>query len=75
MRSPPTRNPDSIPVIVAAARTPIGSFGGSLSSISATKLGSIAISGAFSIFFYFFSLLHQPHYTIILTNKKQKQRT
>ena len=33
-------------VIVSAVRTPIGSFGGSLSSISATKLGSIAIQGA-----------------------------
>ncbi len=32
-------------VIVAAGRTPIGSFMGSLSSISATKLGSIAIKG------------------------------
>lgn len=30
-------------VIIGAARTPIGSFGGSLSSLSATKLGSIAI--------------------------------
>ncbi len=33
-------------VIVAAVRTPIGSFMGSLSSISASKLGSIAIKGA-----------------------------
>ena len=33
-------------VIVAAVRTPIGSFLGSLSSISATSLGSIAIKGA-----------------------------
>lgn len=33
-------------VIVAAARTPIGSFMGSLSSVSASKLGSIAIKGA-----------------------------
>ena len=33
-------------VIVAAKRTPMGSFGGSLSSIPATKLGSIAIQGA-----------------------------
>ncbi|QIE58482.1 acetyl-CoA C-acyltransferase [Rasiella rasia] len=33
-------------VIVAAARTPIGSFMGSLSSMSATQLGSVAISGA-----------------------------
>ena len=34
-------------VIVAAKRTPMGSFGGSLSSLSATKLGAIAIKGAF----------------------------
>lgn len=33
-------------VIVSAARTPIGSFLGALSSISASKLGSIAIKGA-----------------------------
>ncbi|MBT4918669.1 MAG: acetyl-CoA C-acyltransferase [Flavobacteriaceae bacterium] len=33
-------------VIVSAIRTPIGSFMGSLSSLSATKLGSIAIKGA-----------------------------
>lgn len=33
-------------VIVAAVRTPIGSFGGSLSSLPATKLGSLAIKGA-----------------------------
>jgi len=33
-------------VIVSAARTPIGSFLGSLSDIPATKLGSIAIKGA-----------------------------
>ena len=32
--------------IVAAVRTPIGSFGGILSSLSATQLGSIAIKGA-----------------------------
>ena len=32
--------------IVAAVRTPIGSFGGSLCSISATALGGIAIKGA-----------------------------
>ena len=32
--------------IVAAVRTPIGSFGGSLSALSATELGSIAIKGA-----------------------------
>ena len=34
-------------VIVAAKRTPMGSFGGSFSSISATKLGAAAIKGAF----------------------------
>ncbi|MGA8853443.1 MAG: acetyl-CoA C-acyltransferase, partial [Christiangramia sp.] len=33
-------------VIVSAARTPIGSFLGGLSSVPATKLGSIAIKGA-----------------------------
>lgn len=35
-------------VIVSAARTPIGSFLGSLSSVPATKLGEIAIRGALS---------------------------
>lgn len=33
-------------VIVSAARTPIGSFLGSLSTVSATRLGAIAIKGA-----------------------------
>lgn len=32
--------------IVAAVRTPIGSFGGALSALSATKLGAAAIKGA-----------------------------
>jgi acetyl-CoA C-acetyltransferase len=32
--------------IVSAARTPMGSFGGSLSSVAATKLGAAAIKGA-----------------------------
>lgn len=32
--------------IVSAVRTPMGSFGGALSSLSAPKLGSIAIQGA-----------------------------
>jgi acetyl-CoA C-acetyltransferase len=32
--------------IVSAVRTPIGSFGGSLSSLSATQLGAAAIKGA-----------------------------
>jgi acetyl-CoA C-acetyltransferase len=35
-------------VIVSAVRTPIGSFGGKLSSIPATKLGATAIKGAIS---------------------------
>ena len=39
--------PDVPPVyIVSAARTPVGSFLGSLSSLSATKLGSHAIKAA-----------------------------
>jgi len=33
-------------VIVSAARTPIGSFLGKLSSVSASRLGTIAIKGA-----------------------------
>ncbi len=33
-------------VIVSAARTPIGSFGGALKGISATRLGAVAIKGA-----------------------------
>ena len=33
-------------VIVSAVRTPIGSFGGSLKDLSATKLGAVAIKGA-----------------------------
>jgi len=32
--------------IISAVRTPIGSFGGSLSSLTATKLGGIAFKGA-----------------------------
>lgn len=32
-------------VIVAAVRTPMGSFGGSLKSLSATQLGAVAIKG------------------------------
>lgn len=34
------------PVIVSAARTPMGSFNGAFSSVSATKLGSLAIAEA-----------------------------
>jgi len=33
-------------VIVSAVRTPMGSFGGALKSVSATQLGAIAIRGA-----------------------------
>ena len=35
-------------VIVSAVRTPMGSFGGTLSSVSAPKLGAAAIKGALS---------------------------
>lgn len=35
-------------VILSALRTPIGAFGGSLSSVPAVKLGAVAISGAVS---------------------------
>jgi len=32
--------------IVSAVRTPLGSFGGALSSFSATQLGTLAMQGA-----------------------------
>ncbi len=32
--------------VISAVRTPIGSFGGALASVSATKLGAVAIKGA-----------------------------
>ena len=32
--------------VISAVRTPIGSFGGALSSLAATKLGAEAIKGA-----------------------------
>ena len=37
---------DRTPVIVSAARTPIGSFGGTLSKIPAPELGAVAIRAA-----------------------------
>lgn len=45
-------------MIASAVRTPIGSFQGSLASLPATKLGSIAIKGAidragmYTLFFF-----------------------
>jgi acetyl-CoA C-acetyltransferase len=39
-------NKDRTPVIVGAARTPVGKYLGGLSSIPATELGAIAIRGA-----------------------------
>ncbi|KAI9325328.1 Thiolase, N-terminal domain-containing protein [Zopfochytrium polystomum] len=44
--APSTPSSSSDVYIVAAVRTPIGGFGGSLASLSATQLGSIAIKGA-----------------------------
>ncbi len=35
-------------VIVSAARTPVGSFNGALSTLSAHELGAIALQAAFS---------------------------
>ncbi len=37
---------DRDPVLISAVRTPIGRFLGSLSSLNATQLGSIAIRAA-----------------------------
>jgi acetyl-CoA C-acetyltransferase len=38
--------PHPVPVIVGACRTPIGSFRGSLSALSATRLGALAVAEA-----------------------------
>jgi hypothetical protein len=43
--------------IVGVARTPMGSLSGSLSSLSATKLGSIAIQGILSLCSVIFSCM------------------
>lgn len=46
-------------MIASAVRTPIGSFQGSLASLPATKLGSIAIKGAIDkagMYTHFFSV-------------------
>lgn len=40
------RQQSNAPVIVGAARTPIGSAWGSLASVKGTRLGSIAVKGA-----------------------------
>ena len=42
----PVSNSENYSVIVSAARTPIGSFLGALSSVPATKLGAVAIQEA-----------------------------
>jgi len=39
--------------VVGVARTPMGGFLGALSSLPATKLGSIAIEGDIQIIFFF----------------------
>lgn len=49
-------------VIVAAKRTPIGSFHGSLASLSAPELGSIAIRGTIKI--------HLVHHVFFLLSSK-----
>lgn len=57
-------------MIASAARTPIGSFQGSLSSLPATKLGSIAIKGAIDRagkynYFFFFMRKHQTALNVV----------
>src|SRR5687767_5195621 len=44
-RSRPVSN-DRQPVLLSAARTPIGKFGGALSEVAAPKLGGVAIKAA-----------------------------
>ena len=57
-------------VIVAAKRTPIGSFHGSLASLSAPELGSIAIRGThknpFSFILYFCRVRNHVESRILL---------
>lgn len=48
--------------ILSAARTPMGGFGGNLSSLSATTLGSLAIKGALSKI----GLSHDTHFDEVL---------
>lgn len=40
-------------LIISAARTPMGSFGGCLAPLSATKLGAIAIQVKFTVLQFF----------------------
>ena len=42
----PSSGPDGHAFIVSAARTPIGKFGGALSSVPAVELGGVAIRAA-----------------------------
>lgn len=44
--------------VVSAARTPMGSFGGSLAHLSAPSLGAIAIKVTLNIIFKLFLLLN-----------------
>lgn len=55
--------------IVSATRTPIGSFGGSLKNLSATKLGAIAVQ---VICFIHTNLIHtlQLMFYLYITNLK-----
>lgn len=47
--------------IVGVARTPMGGLSGSLSSIPATKLGSIAIEGTVSLTFFIFYYINKTN--------------
>ena len=42
----PSAGPDGHVFIVSAARTPIGKFGGALSTVPAVELGGVAIRAA-----------------------------
>jgi acetyl-CoA C-acetyltransferase len=44
--APPTPKSDRDPVIVSAARTPVGKFTGALASLPATRLGAVAVRAA-----------------------------
>jgi acetyl-CoA C-acetyltransferase len=44
--APPTPKSDRDPVIVSAARTPVGKFTGALAALPATRLGAVAVRAA-----------------------------
>lgn len=62
-------------VIVSAVRTPIGSYKGCLSTVPATRLGSIAIKGAIEKAGTIFTLIYIIAFVTTFNMKKKHSRT